>query len=124
MLLDEERVAALRLYFWHHLGVGQTAVQQSQRTPDPEHRIRLERLVAILMPEFFLGEWQHESVERRVGELRNAHPDEEDCRISRREVPAAGRGPYADAADRDTVEGRGRLGPRQRCAGKPPTLRA
>ena len=79
--LDQERVAALRLYFWDRLGVGQTAVEQSERTPDPDHRNRLDHLVAILMPEFRVEEWKEESVERRVGELMTLHRDENDCRI-------------------------------------------
>ena len=79
--LDAERVAALRLYFWASLGVGETAVAQSLRTPDRLHRAELESLVAVLMPELRVADRDRDALAARTNELERLHSDADDCRI-------------------------------------------
>ena len=78
----EERVASLRLFIWGaDLGVSETPLSQSQKTPDPEHREELDRLVTILLPEFGVPDGAEADVAARVLELVALHGDAEDCRI-------------------------------------------
>jgi hypothetical protein len=80
--LDAERVAALRLLLWtNELGVGVTARNEAFRAPDPIHRAELVRLVEMLLPEPEVPSDLVPSLEARVHELMDAHPEEADCRI-------------------------------------------
>jgi hypothetical protein len=79
LVLRGERVAAVRLLIWGAVGVGETAVLQSQRTRDAEWREALLRMVAIQLPELPTPEGM--DLDRRVEELLHLHADAEDCRI-------------------------------------------
>jgi hypothetical protein len=79
--LAEQKVAALRLFFWTNLAVGETAVAQSQRARDPAIREQLDRLVAIELPEYRVPDDERNALEFRTRELTRLHEDAEDCRI-------------------------------------------
>ena len=79
--LAEQKVAALRLFFWTDLAVGETAVAQSQRARDPARRVELDRLVAIQLPEYRVPDDERNALEFRTRELTQLHGDAEDCRI-------------------------------------------
>ena len=79
--LAEQKIAALRLFFWTNLAVGETAVAQSQRARDPAIRRQLDRLVAIQLPEYRVPDDERNALEIRARELTRLHGDAEDCRI-------------------------------------------
>jgi hypothetical protein len=80
-VLAEQKVAALRLFLWTNLAVGETAVAQSQRARDPEVCEQLDRLVAIQLPEYRVPDHERNALDARTRELAQLHGDEEDCRI-------------------------------------------
>ncbi len=79
--LRNERVAAFRLFLWHRLGVGETAVKQSQRTLSSEWLERLDRLVMIHLSEYRVSDARSAGMNSRVQELVCYHSDPEDCRL-------------------------------------------
>lgn len=79
--LDPERVAAFRLFLWSSLVVGPTAIRQSQQTPDPAHRERLDRLVGINLGEFNIEDHKRAELADRTLMLMEHHGDKRDCEI-------------------------------------------
>jgi hypothetical protein len=79
--LGRQRLAALRLFLWAEIAVGETAVEQSQRTRDESWREKLGRLTSILVPELVVPEEGHQWLARRTDRLGEWHNDPEDCRI-------------------------------------------
>lgn len=79
--LAEQKIAALRLFLWTNLAVGETVVIQSQRSNDVEVRHRLDRLVAIQLPEYRVPDYKRSALNSRARELARLHRDLEDCRI-------------------------------------------
>lgn len=78
--LDEQRIAALRLYLWTTLAVGETAVKESERAREPV-RTRLDRFVTVLLPEWHVPVHDEARLEARTKELSSLHRGIEDCRI-------------------------------------------
>lgn len=80
--LRDERIAAVRLFLWDELAVGEPAIRQCRAISDPETRARLDSFVGALMAPFARYSQETEGVVTlRAAEMLTLHADPKDCRV-------------------------------------------